>query len=46
MHPFEDMERQEENERCSVQIMKRHLVIEFRLTKDIEDNFGAIAIVL
>ena len=41
----ENIERQEEKESGSVEIkLKRHLVIEFRLIKGIEDSFGAIAI--
>ena len=41
----ENIERHEEKESGSVEIkLKRHLVIEFRLIKGVEDSFRAIAI--
>ena len=43
----ENIERQEEKERGSVEIkLKRHLAIEIRLIKGIEDKFRAIVIAL
>ena len=47
MHRPENIERQEENERGSVEIkLKRHLVIKFRLIKGIGDTSSVIAIVV
>ena len=47
MHRPENIERQEEKERDSVEIkLKRHSVIEFRPIKGIGDNFGVSMIVV
>ena len=47
MHRPENIERQEEKESGSVEIkLKRYLVIEFQLMKDIGEYFGVIAIVV
>ena len=45
MHHPENIERQEEMESCSDKIkLKRHFMVDFRLIKDIGDNFSAITI--